>query len=51
MEKDLRIITIMELKDVMKRLATINEKVSEMNKDYLKNATEEIKTLCELLNY
>lgn len=42
--------TILELKSAMKTLASINDGVSERNKEYLKNACENIKELIEIIS-
>ena len=51
MDKEQRIKTILEIKEIMKSLATINDRISETSKSFIKDATEELKTLCEMLNY
>lgn len=51
MEKEQRIRIILEVKEIMKKLATINDEVNPNNKVWIKDVNENLKTLCELLNY
>ena len=50
-EKEQRIKTILEIKEIMKHLANINLEISEMNRNWINDANDNLKTLCELLNY
>lgn len=43
--------TILELKRIMKELATISDGMREENKSFIRNAIYEIKTLCEIIDY
>ena len=51
MTDETRRIMCLELKKIMQELATLNEHNSELNKDYLSNAQENIKDLIEILSY
>jgi hypothetical protein len=46
-----RVDSILKLKEIMKMIATVNQSIPARNKSYLNEATEDIKTLCELLDY
>lgn len=51
MEREQRVNTILEIKEIMKKLATMNESISDGNKTWIKDANDNLKTLCEMLDY
>ncbi len=51
MEKEQRIEVILEVKEIMKKLATINDKVNPNNRGFINGCNDDLKTLCELLDY
>jgi hypothetical protein len=42
---------ILDIKTIMKELATINLDISDMNKNWINDANDYLKTLCEMIDF